>query len=159
MAEKNALLVEAIALRAALVKSARGRLGNQWDAEDLVQNLMVEVLRVKSRAARCPQEYVRGIARNMLAMAAKRRIGAPALLPLELEDEPVCGSCEASIDLERLLCSAVQILTARQAEALQLALLGHECAEIAAELGCSANTAEKHIGVARRRLRAFEARQ
>jgi RNA polymerase sigma-70 factor (sigma-E family) len=140
----------------ALLATARRLVGSQTEAEDLVQEALIETL---SRypdftGIDRPLGYVRTVLyRSAFARWRLRRVEVPTELPARLE------SPEGAIEDRLILDAALETLGERQRACVALRYLhGLDDREIASVLGCRASTVRSQLarGLARLRERMEE---
>jgi len=143
------------------------RTAHAWDAQDLVQEVYLRLLRADRHGAeviRNPEAYLFTIASNLLREHAAMRLRAPANGELEGVLERLAIPCEAAADVDRELrrrrlgeliarltprCRAVLVMHYRDE-------LGYR--EIGERLGVSSNMVKKYIVKALAACRAGMAR-
>jgi RNA polymerase sigma-70 factor (ECF subfamily) len=140
----------------ALFRVARVMLGSREDAEDVVQEVFVGLVRARHKLAGV--DNLRAYAFAALRRAAVRSAGARRERPVAPQDlagvaapEPAALGAERAAQLER----ALRALPAEQRELIALKVDGGlTFAEVAGLLGISANTAASRYRYALEKLRA-----
>ena len=135
-----------------LRRTAALMLGNRHDAEDIVQDALVRVMRRWPNVRDAPYAYATQTVVNLTRDGWRRRLRRGVAVPLT--DYPTGHDSMAGVDQRLSLLSAMARLPDRQRAALVLryweALSEHEIADA---LGCSPNTVKTHIARGLARLR------
>ena len=143
----------------------RARLGNEQDAEDLVQELYLRLQRSAEPEVREPAAYLYKMALNLARDHQRERLRSKArdrqwveATQTELGGEPVVGGTPADLAygakqrLERLM-AALEELSPHCRRVFTLHKFeGLAHAEIAARLGIGRSTVEKHMTTALKHL-------
>lgn len=154
-----------LAYRGALTRMLRARLGNEQDAEDLVQELYLRLQRSAEPEVREPAAYLYKMALNLARDHQRERLRSKArdrqwveATQTELGGEPVVGGTPADLAygakqrLERLM-AALEELSPHCRRVFTLHKFeGLAHAEIAARLGIGRSTVEKHMTTALKHL-------
>ena len=154
----NETAITITAIRTAMLQIAASVIGDHDDAEDVVQDAMMSILRRYGRIDAVPLSYVRRAVTNKALnhLRAVRRRKAHltdwSLLSQPRFVNPSAG-IERSSEYEALL-DAIDTLPARAREVASLHWVEQRtCPEIAQERNISVKAVEKRVSYARKRIR------
>jgi RNA polymerase sigma-70 factor (ECF subfamily) len=147
-----------VRLRRSLLGFFRRRVGDEHDAEDLLQETFVRVHDGLARLAPVDRlaPWVWRVARNVLA--DRLREGGRAEVQAELDDvaDPARPEANLNAEVERWLRAWIALLPSESREAVELTELGGlGQREVALRLGLSLSAAKSRVQRGRRRLRAM----
>lgn len=141
-----------IPMRQMLLTRARQLLGNDSDAEDLVQETMLKLWYIRDQldSHSCPEALARTILRNKAHDLWRRRREQTGLTR---DAGAESGSIEARSDMA-LIEEIIERLPSLQRDILRMKEIdGYEAEEIIAITGCSPTALRQNLSRARRKIR------